>query len=264
MVNVVVMGLRGIFRDRVFQGIMAAAALFLLIPVVSSLSMRQVTELSITLSLGLVSFILLLLAVFLGGTSLWRDIERRYSHSVLGLPLSRSSYLLGRFAANALFLCLCSLLLAAVTFLVVCWVSALYPPARPVHWGTIALAIGFDAMKYSLLVALAFLFSTVSTSFFLPIFGTITIYLAGSSSQDVYDYIHSPALSKTIPKFVIDAATGLYYLLPNFSSFDFQLHAIYGLDLQTKGVLLTVGYFVLYSALVLTLACALFARREMK
>jgi len=59
--------LKSILRDRVFHGIGFAAFLFLLIPSVASLSMRQMTELSINLSLSLLSFILLLLALFLGG-----------------------------------------------------------------------------------------------------------------------------------------------------------------------------------------------------
>src|SRR5512147_2633812 len=88
---------KGIFRDRIFKGIAICSFFFLLIPSVTSLSMRQVTELSINLSLSLISFMLLLLSVFLGGTSLWKDMERRYSYSVLGLPVSRTSYLLGKF-----------------------------------------------------------------------------------------------------------------------------------------------------------------------
>ena len=264
MFNVVTTGLRGIFRDRVFQGIMVAAVLFLLIPTVSSLSMRQVSELSITLSLSLISFILLLLAVFLGGTSLWRDIDRRYTHSVLGLPISRSSYLLGRFTANALFLCLCSAALSLVAFGVIFYVSAFSPPARPIQWQTIAAAVCFDTLKYVLLVAAAFLFSTISTSFFLPIFGTITILLAGNASQGVYDYLHSPAISKTIPQAVVEAAGALYYLLPNFSSFDFKLNAVYGLPLPGEGLLMTAGYFLIYCAILLTGAVMIFARREMK
>jgi len=95
MLNIMQITLKGIFRDRVFQGIMALGVLFLFIPSAASLSMRQVTELSITLSLSLISFILLLLAVFLGATSIWKDMERRYTFSVLSLPLSRSSYLWG-------------------------------------------------------------------------------------------------------------------------------------------------------------------------
>lgn len=67
MTNIVKITLKGIFRDRVFQGIMVTACAFLLIPGIASLSMRQVTELSLTLSLSLISFIMLLLSVFLGG-----------------------------------------------------------------------------------------------------------------------------------------------------------------------------------------------------
>lgn len=96
--------IRGIFRDRVFHGILLTSVIFLFIPSISTLSMRQVTELSATLSLSLISFILLLLSVFLGGTSLWRDMERRYSFSVLGLPITRSGYLFGRFAGVAGFI----------------------------------------------------------------------------------------------------------------------------------------------------------------
>jgi ABC-type transport system involved in multi-copper enzyme maturation permease subunit len=258
------MSLKGIFRDRIFQGIIVTALLFILIPSISVLSMRQVAELSITLSLSLISFIMLLLAVFLGGTSLWRDIDRRYTHTILGLPLSRTSYLVGRFVANALFLFVCSLVLSIFAWLAITYAATLYPPARPVQWQAVIVAVIYDTLKYILLIAIAFLFSTVSTSFFLPIFGTITIYLVGISTQDVYDYIHTTGSGNNLPKIVVDAATGLYYLLPNLSSFDLKLHAVYGLALPGRGLLLTLCYFILYTGIILTISVALFARREMK
>lgn len=263
MVQVIAISLREIFRDRIFHGIIVTALLFFLIPSVSVLSMRQVTELSITFSLSLISFILMLLAVFLGGTSLWRDIDRHYVHSVLGLPLSRASYLIGRFAANALFLLICCCLLAVVAYVVIAYSSMMYPPSRPVQWATIALAVFFDALKYILLIGVGFLFSTLSTSFFLPVFGTIVIYMVGSASQEVFDYLHSPAVSKTIPLFVVKAASGLYYILPNLSSFEFKLHAVYGLEVLPRGLILTVGYFVIYTALLLTASAILFSHRDM-
>jgi len=77
----------------------------LFIPSIAELSMRQSTELAITLSLSLISLIQLLLAIFLGATSIWKDIERRYTFSVLSLPISRSAFLAGRFFAIALFCC---------------------------------------------------------------------------------------------------------------------------------------------------------------
>src|SRR5262245_15416142 len=191
MFDIIRVTLKGIFRDRVFHGILMAALILPLVPSISQLSMRQVTELSITLSLSLISFILLLLAVFLGATSLWKDMERRYTFSVLSLPITRTSYLLGRFFGVALFLLLTALLLGGVAACVVLFVSGNFPPDRPIVWMNIVWAVFFDACKYILLVAVAVLFSTVSTSFFLPIFGTISAFLVGSASQQVYDYVHS-------------------------------------------------------------------------
>jgi len=263
MTSIISITLKGIFRDRVFQGIMVTACAFLLIPVIASLSMRQVTELSLTLSLSLSSFILLLLAVFLGGTSLWKDIERRYTYSVLGLPLSRQRYLLGRFGGTALFVLLAAAVLGVAAFAVVSYSSAIYPADRPIIWSTMALCILFDALKYILLIAVAFLFSTVSTSFFLPVFGAIAAFLAGGVTQQVYEYVSSPA-SKALSPFVKQLAKGLYYILPNFGAFDLKVNAIYGLPLPANGLFLTVAYFAVYVGLLLSVAAAIFARREMR
>lgn len=263
MFDIVRVTLKGIFRDRVFHGILMAGLILPLIPSVSQLSMRQVTELSITLSLSLISFILLLLAVFLGGTSLWKDMERRYSYSVLSLPVTRSSYLLGRFFGVALFLLLTALVLGCVAAAVVFFVSGNHPPDRPVVWINIFCAVLFDALKYTLLVAVAILFSTVSTSFFLPIFGAIAAFLVGNASQQVYDYVNSHA-GQALPLYARRLATGLYYVLPNFSAFDLKVNAIYGIALAADGIALTLGYLLLYAGLVLSLAAVLFSRREMK
>ncbi|MDY0268934.1 ABC transporter permease [Trichloromonas sp.] len=254
--------LRGIFRDRIFQGILTASLIFLVIPSISTLSMRQVTELSLTLCLSLESFILLLLAVFLGGISLWKDMERRYTHSVLTLPLSRTRYLLKRFSGISCFLLLAAALLGLLSILVVFFVSLGYPPDRPVVWVNVLAAIGFDALKCILLVAIAMFFSSVSTSFFLPIFGTIATFLVGGASQQAYDYVHSSA-GQTLSPLVRQAASALYYILPNFSAFDLKVNAIYALPLDLPGLGLTLGYFVVYTAMALTLAALIFTRREL-
>lgn len=263
MASIIALTLKGIFRDRVFQGIMVTACAFLLIPAIASLSMRQVTELSLTLSLSLISFILLLLAVFLGGTSLWKDIERRYTFSVLGLPLSRQRYLLGRFCGTALFVLLTAAVLGVAAFVVVLYSNTLHPSERPIIWSTMALCIFFDALKYILLIAVAFLFSTVSTSFFLPIFGTIATFLTGGVTQQVFEYIHSPAAKKLSPV-VKQIAAVLYYLLPNFSAFDLKVNTIYGLLVPVDGLLLTAAYFVVYVGTLLSISAAIFLRREMR
>ena len=128
MLQIISITFKGALRDRLFKGIAVGAFFLLLVPAVSPLSMRQVVELSITLSLSLISVILLLLSVFLGGTSLWKDIERRYTYGVLGLPLTRTSYLLGKFLGIAACLFLTTLLLGAVGCGLIKYVSMAYPP----------------------------------------------------------------------------------------------------------------------------------------
>lgn len=254
---------RGVFRDRVFQGILMTSLIFPLIPAIGSLSMRQVTELSITLSLSVISFILLLLAVFLGGTSLWKDIERRYTYSVVGLPISRWAYVMGKFGGISGFVFLTAFLLGAVTFGVIIFAQGIYPPSRPVSWEYLALAIFFDALKYILLVAISFLFSSISTSFFLPIFGTISTFFVGCASQQVYDFVHSPA-GRNLPELVKNASSVLYYLLPNFSAFDLKVNAVYAIGPDVQGLLLTVLYWVVYTLSVIFVAAMLFSQRELQ
>jgi len=256
--------LKGIFRDRVFQGIMALAVLFLFIPSVASLSMRQVTELSITLSLSLISFILLLLAVFLGATSIWKDMERRYTFSVLSLPISRTSYLLGRFFGLALFLILTSAILGTVAGLVIKVASGMYPPSRPIIWSYLILAVVFAALKYILLVAVAMLLSTVSTSFFLPIFGTICVFISSSVTQQVYEFVLSPAAVKIVSPFLKSVASIVYYIIPNLAGFDLKVNAIYSIAPNMKGLGFTVVYFIAYAAILLGGTAVLFGHREMK
>src|SRR6185369_15939695 len=118
----------------------------------------------------------------------------------------------GRFGGTALFVLLAAAVLGIAAFAVVLYTSTHYPSERPIVWSNMALCILFDALKYILLIAVAFLLSTVSTSFFLPIFGTIATFLAGGVSQQVYEFVNSPSAGK-LPPFVKQLAIALYYIL---------------------------------------------------
>ncbi len=263
MIQLLFIACKGILRDRVLYGIAVLCLLFALVPFVSVLSMRQVAELSLTLSLSLISFMLLLCSLVLSTFAIWRDIERRYTFSVLSLPFSRSQYVLSKFFAVAVFLVLAGGLLGLLGSLAVMSVAAQYPPDIPLVWSNFFIAVSFSILKYILLCAFGILFSSVSTSFFLPIFGTIAVFLAGNISQDVHNYLQSSAATD-VPGFVKILADIFYYLLPNFEAFNFNLTAIYGLPVDIQSLLLTGGYFLLYIALILTFSCMIFQRRELR
>ena len=253
---------KGIIKDRTLQGVGLLSLFFLLIPVISALSMRQVAELSITLSVSFISFLLLILAIFLGGTQLWKDIERRYTFSVLSLPISRERYLLGKFLAVVLFMVLVATFCLVATLVVVKVSATMYVPDRPVVWENIVLCVVFDVMKSIVLIAFAFLFSTVSTSMFLPIFSVIAIYFSGSASQQVFEYLTAGG-GKQLPAMLRLAAQGLYYVIPNLSCFDLKTYAIYAVKPDPAGLLYASGYFIVYTAIILVCATMVFSRKEM-
>lgn len=216
-----------------------------------------------TLSLSCNSMTLLVLALLLGATSIWRDIEKRYTATLLGLPLPRSTYILGRFAGLAAFLLLCGLVLGACACLVVLMTQQEMSAGLDLIWLNLWLAIMGDVCKAVLLVALALFFSSLSTSLFLPVFGTIGVYLAGSASQEVMDYLTTEA-GRSLPSLTKSIAQGLYYLLPNFSVFDFKIQAIYGLSIPPAAVFYAFSYFVIYTGIVLFFTIAVFNRRELQ
>ncbi len=255
--------LRLILRDRILHAVLSVAAvLLLLVPALSGFSMRSVQELSITLCLSAISLVLLILALLLGSSAVWRDVERRYTSSVLPLPVQRSTYILAKFASISLFLGLCGFLLFVAAACVIPLASAQYTSELPIAWGLILAAVVADILKSMLVAAVAILLSSVSTSFFLPFFGTATIYLAGSASQEVYEYL-TGQFGQEISPLAFKLVQLAYYLLPNFAAFDFKVHAVYALTLSLSDIFFPLLYALTYGALLLGLAVWAFNRRQL-
>ena len=255
--------LKGFIRDRLMQLLLACALfIFLVVPALSLFSMRQVQELSVTLSLSAISIILLMLTVILGSSSVWRDLDRRYLASILGLPVSRTSYLVGKFVGIVVFIVISSILLGLVATAVITLVSAQNPSDIPVRWLQIWVAIISDGLKYILVAAIALLFSSLSTSFYFPFIATLVMYFCGSASQEVYEYVisgHGKYLS-VAARTVIGA---IYYCIPNFAAFDFKVQAVYPLPVPFQGLLFTGVYFLIYTSIILMVAIWAFNRREL-
>ncbi|MGD9950021.1 MAG: ABC transporter permease [Desulfobulbus sp.] len=255
--------LRSALRDRVLYMLFGTGVVVLvLLPALSLFSMRQVQELAVTLSLSILSLFLLITAVLQGAYSIWGDIESRYAASILGLPVSRAAYIWGKFLGIVLFLALSTLCLSLAGAVVISVAASQYPAEHTLVWSAFAWTVVFLFCKYVLVAAIALLFSAISTSFFLPIFGTLSIYLAGSASQDVMMYLQTDQASHVAHGSKI-ALKVLYYLLPNLSAFDLHVYAIYSLPLPPSILLSTLLYFLFYTALVCCIAAWAFGKRAL-
>jgi ABC-type transport system involved in multi-copper enzyme maturation permease subunit len=260
MKNIIFLTLKTTIKDRIFLVILSMLLLFTSVPVFASFSMRQIQEIAITISITLNSFILLFLAMFGGVATIWRDIERKHTYTILSYPITRHSYFLGRFIGFIIIMLIITVLNFMVSCVMINIAASTYKSQLPIVWGSIGIAFFMTFLKYVLLMGYGFFFSAFSTSFFTPFFSTIAIYVAGNASQGVYDYImKSSEHSETLKNII----KGVYYIFPNFSSFDFTAYATYALPINYQSVLMTIVYFSIYLMIIASFGIIVFSKRDM-
>lgn len=251
----------GLRRDKILWSLVLVSLLIVIaIPIFSLFSMRQVQELAVTLSLSGTSLFLLVCTVFLGATSIWRDLEKKFAVSVVALPLSRHLFVISKFFSLGTFLLLSLFVLCGLSAVGVVLATSLHPPERLLVWFNFGLAFGMLGLKYLMLLAITLVFSALSTSFFLPVFGSLSLFLAGSASHQVVEFIlRSPEKFSSL---LVKCIHVLHYLIPNFAAFDYQVYAIYGLPISWNEVGMSLIYGIVYTTVALMLATVLFNRRE--
>lgn len=255
---------KGGVRDRVFITLVIVSILcfVILVPSVSSLSMRQVREVAVSLSLSIISFVSLILTIFLGVNLVYRNIERRFAHSVISLPVSREKYILGKFIG--LFSIMGSGLIIMSVFSVVgiTIASKLYQSDIPMLWENFIAAVFFEFIILIIISSISIFFSSFSTNLFLPLFATIGTYIIGNVTQPVMDYINSP-YGERLPMSSIYISTIVYYIFPNLSAFDLKFNAIYSRPISPMYMVTAIAYAALYIIIILSLSALIFRKREL-
>jgi len=242
--------------------ILSFILVYAFIPFFSYFSMRQIQEIAITMSISLNSFILLVLSLFGSIYTIWRDIERKYTFTMLSYPVTRVNYIIGRYLGFVIILLIITLINLGLGMVVIKISAGFYKSELPIMWQNIIIAYLFSFLKYSIVLAFGFLFASFSTSFFTPVFSTIAIFLVGNSIQGVYDYIIKE--SEKIADYVKSAVSVVYYILPNLSAFDMTSYAAYSLQLDGKSLLFSIGYFIFYTSIVMCIAVLIFNKRDLK
>lgn len=255
---------KGGIRDKVFITLLIVSVLcfILLVPAVSSLSMRQVREVAVSLSLSIISFVSLILSIFLGVNLFYRDMEKRFTHSVIALPLSRESYVLGKFLGLSCIVGGGMVILSLFSIFGISIASAISRSSIPMLWENFIAAVFFNFIMLIIIGAISIFFSSFSTNLFLPLFATTGVYLVGNVTQAVMDYIRSTQ-GKNLPALSIYLSKSAYYIFPNLSSLDFKFNAIYSLPLSPGYMAAVFSYALLYTVIILGFSLLIFRKREL-
>jgi ABC-type transport system involved in multi-copper enzyme maturation permease subunit len=242
-------------RDRVlynlvfFALLMMAAAIF-----VGQISIGIENIVIVSLGLSAISVIGLLSALFIGVGLVYKEMDKRTLYALLAKPVRRWEFLLGKFGGLVLTLAVNTAAMAAGLFLVLRFVKH----SLASEDSAVLVAVYFILLKLALVVALAMLFSCFTTPL-LSILFTAGLYISGLFVQEMRTF-HG-----LTPKPALEAITRwLSYILPNFQNFDVMASAAHGHPIPGALILENTIYTVVYCAIVLSTAAAVFSRRNLK
>jgi ABC-type transport system involved in multi-copper enzyme maturation permease subunit len=247
------------FREAVRDRVLYNLVFFALAMIAASILVGQVSigiEEMVIVSLGLsaISVIGLLIAVFIGVGLVSKEMDKRTLYALLAKPVRRWEFLLGKFVGLVLTLTVNTAAMAAGLFLALKLVKT---SAEPLE-GSVLIAVYFIVLKLALVVALALLFSCFTTPL-LSILYTAGLYIAGLFVTEMRTY-----QSETMSRALQSPLRWLSYLLPNFENFDVMAAAAHGRTISGVLIVQNTAYAALYCAIVLTVAAAIFTRRDLK
>jgi len=242
-------------RDRVLYNLVVFALLMIASAVVvGQISMDIETVVMISLGLSAISLIGLLIALFTGVGLVSKEIDKRTLHAVLAKPLRRWEFLLGKFLGLTLTLAVNTAAMAAGLFLALLFVK--HSLAR--GDSAVLVAVYFILLKLMLVVALAMLFSCF-TSPLLAILFTGGLYIAGLFVSELRS-LEATNITPQMQKFFAVVS----YVLPNFGNYDVMGAAAHGRSIAGNLVLYNTLYTLLYCAILLAAAAAVFSRKDLK
>ena len=191
------------------------------------------------------------IAITLTVTSLPAEIEQRTIYPVIAKPLSRTTFILGKyFGALGTVAIAMVIMVAAFSFLQYFYMGHIDP--------VIFYVCPFIFLETALIASISQCLSTVC-SWPLAWFISVVLGVLGTLKFSIYDSLmsHHPILFDVISIKII------YHLLPSLESFNFKDALVHHLTVPNIYLVQTALYGVVYIAAMLTLSSLTFAKKDL-
>jgi ABC-type transport system involved in multi-copper enzyme maturation permease subunit len=253
------------FRENIRDKVLYNLILFALLMIVSSFLLGQLTlgfedKVIVDLGLSSISIFGTLIAIFIGISLVYKELERRTVYVLLSKPVRRWEFILGKYLGLlfTLFVNVSVMTVGLALILSRAGGTTLQNCARLVP------AVYLIFLSLALVTAVALLFSAFSTPALSALF-TLFVWIIGHFNADLVQFAR---LAKSgAAEFV---SRVLYYALPNISNFTavdsrnvIQNAASYE-PLRAGAVGWATVYAVLYCTILLAVTVAIFSRRDFK
>ncbi|MGD1155745.1 MAG: ABC transporter permease subunit [Terriglobia bacterium] len=238
---------RVLYNLIVFAFLMIAAAILL-----GSISVGVEEIILVNLGLAAISVFGLLMAIFIGIGLVSKEIERRTIYNILSKPVSRTEFILGKYAGLLLTLLVNTAIMTAGFYLALAFEKKGLTPGDL----SLLVAVYFILLQLAIVVGVAIFFSCISTPILSAVF-TFSLFVIGNLSSDIR-WFGQQSQSLLLEK----ATSALYYLLPNFSNLNVITQAAHGVRIPGVLVAANTCYAFLYIAILVSGSVLVFEERE--
>jgi ABC-type transport system involved in multi-copper enzyme maturation permease subunit len=237
-------------RDKILYGIIIFGLLYIFFMLFLADLVLQ--EVSMIKAFGLtgIYFFNAIIALFLGTTSFFKDVDRKVVYFILSKPVSRMQFVLGKFFGLCLVLLLTSAILGAA------YMGVVLHAGGGFDWiGLLAIAMQF--LEMALFLAFAIFVSTFSSSLLSIVYTSGVFFLGHIVSQLLAD-----AKAINLGGIKLWLVEVLYYIFPNLEKFDARGLAIHAIAMPWTEFGFAVAYAAAYITLLLTAAVWIFDKKE--
>lgn len=247
---------RTTFKETIRDRILLVLAVFTLLLLGTSIflgtiSLDQDSKIIIDFGLFGIFFFGVIITLFLGGSTIVRELDQRTAYTTLARPISRSWFVLGKFFGLIATLFVLTLLMSLVFCSLVAWRVGFHSINA-----SLIISLFYLFLEFCVLTSLVLLFSSFSSSIMSTIYG-FAFFLIGHSTTTLV------TLSRQFKSSARYLFIALYYIFPNLEKFNTRNDAVYGLHPNGGEVILTVAYAVLYCTILLFLANQIFRKTEL-
>jgi ABC-type transport system involved in multi-copper enzyme maturation permease subunit len=258
-----------VFKESVRDRVLYNLVLFAILLISSSYLIGQLTagqDVKIIKDLGLAATAVfgLFIAIFIGIGLVSKEVERKSIYAMLSKPISRSQFVVGKYAGLVLTLAVNVAVMTLAIYLVLGYMTWMETAEFKAGWETPGVdprmlkATVLIFVELMLITAVALFFSTFSSPILSAAF-TFGLYIVGHFNTDLKNF---DKIVESKP--AIWLARGLYHVLPDLSAFDVKMEVVHGLPVPAGYMWSTIGYGAAYIAALLLAAVVIFSRRDFK
>lgn len=248
---------REAIRDRILYGFLFfAICLILFSLVLGQLSFNEEIRATVDIGLGGMSFFAVLMAIFLGITLLHKEMEKRTLYTILSRPISRASYLVGKFLG------LVGTMVVQIMLMFVVWVIVLKVQGGELTSGMVA-AVFLSVCETILMVSMALFFTSFSSPFLSGLF-CLGVFVVGRNADLITQLAERKSVAWMAP--LLDVVSmvvpNLYLFFPSGKMVEGSFATVHGQFVASGYLVTTVGYMAAYTSAFLIVAILLLRKRD--